>query len=265
MAYVNNPEFDGRTTSLLPDSDDEEDEPTSTTADKSRYSVVTKHISVMEFGTNFVRLGGKLRISSSVVRPYSFVITEISGINTMLNLRKRRSLELVTNDEKKSLSLSRESLATTALGKDSIMRSFVITKDDLIQQRNKLKSQEIHVGEELIESPYSFLVPIAFLKFLHADRLSEYEVRLFSISTRILIPPSRRYCVVASIFRMWRRTILAIIGDMASQQSSNVILRPCSSPSLTTKPPNLLSKVHQRSLTTPCAIFRSTFTFTSSR
>jgi hypothetical protein len=195
----------------------------------------------MEFGTNFVRLGGKLRISSSVVRPYSFVIAEISGINTMLNLRKRRSLELATNDEKKSLSLSRESLATTALGKDSIMRSFVITKDDLIQQRNKLKSQEIHVGEELIESPYSFLVPIAFLKFLHADRLSEYEVRLFLfllVFSYLLFSPSRRYCVVGSIFRMWRRTILAIIGDMASRQSSNVILRPCSSPSLTTKPPN---------------------------
>jgi hypothetical protein len=242
VAYVNNPEFDGRTTSLLPDSDDEEeDEPNSTTADKSRYSIVTKHISVMEFGTNFVRLGGKLRISSSVVRPYSFVIAEISGINTMLNLRKRRSLELATNDEKKSLSLSRESLATTALGKDSIMRSFVITKDDLIQQRNKLKSQEIHVGEELIESPYSFLVPIAFLKFLHADRLSEYEVRLFLfllVFSYLLFSPSRRYCVVGSIFRMWRRTILAIIGDMASRQSSNVILRPCSSPSLTTKPPN---------------------------
>jgi hypothetical protein len=242
VAYVNNPEFDGRTTSLLPDSDDEEeDEPNSTTADKSRYSIVTKHISVMEFGTNFVRLGGKLRISSSVVRPYSFVIAEISGINTMLNLRKRRSLELATNDEKKSLSLSRESLATTALSKDSIMRSFVITKDDLIQQRNKLKSQEIHVGEELIESPYSFLVPIAFLKFLHADRLSEYEVRLFLfllVFSYLLFSPSRRYCVVGSIFRMWRRTILAIIGDMASRQSSNVILRPCSSPSLTTKPPN---------------------------
>jgi hypothetical protein len=242
VAYVNNPEFDGRTTSLLPDSDDEEeDEPNSTTADKSRYSIVTKHISVMEFGTNFVRLGGKLRISSSVVRPYSFVIAEISGINTMLNLRKRRSLELATNDEKKSLSLSRESLATTALGKDSIMRSFVITKDDLIQQRNKLKSQEIHVGEELIESPYSFLVPIAFLKFLHADRLSEYEVRLLLfllVFSYLLLSPSRRYCVVGSIFRMWRRTILAIIGDMASRQSSNVILRPCSSPSLTTKPPN---------------------------
>jgi hypothetical protein len=188
VAYVNNPEFDGHTPRqsrsslhsqrINPDSDDEEDDNLSSSLDQSRYSVVTKHISVMEFGDNFVRLGGKLRISSCVVRPYSFVITEISGINMMLNLRKRNSLEIMTSPINEKKSMSRESMTTVQerLGKDSVMRSFVITKDEIQQQKKKLKSQEIHVGEELIESPYSFLVPIAFLKFLHTDRLAEYEV-----------------------------------------------------------------------------------------
>lgn len=156
---------------MNPDSDDEDGADQELISDNShftKYSVITKHISVMQFGDNFVRLGGKLRISSCVVRPFSFVISEISGINMMLHLKKRRSLEMNTTGEHKSLVDLQDST-----GKDSIMRSFVISKVDKTQKR---KTREIRVGEELIESPYSFLVPIAFLKFLAKDRLDELEV-----------------------------------------------------------------------------------------
>jgi hypothetical protein len=174
--------------------DEEEEEPTQELVHDnshfSRYSVISKHISVMEFDQNFVRLGGKFRISSCVVRPYSFVITEISGINMMLHLRKRRSLEMKPSDEKKSFSDS--VTPHEILGKDSVMRSFVITKDEniLLQTKKKTQqSQEIRVGEELIESPYSFLVPIAFLKFLQIDRLDEYEVPPSTLPLYRLPPP----------------------------------------------------------------------------
>jgi hypothetical protein len=144
----------------------------------------------MEFDANFVRLGGKLRISSCVVRPYSFVIAEISGINMMLHLRKRRSLEMNLHEEKKSFS---DSVTQEILGKDSVMRSFVITKDECVQTKKRTqRSQEIRVGEELIESPYSFLVPIAFLKFLLIDRADEYEVEsplLLQLTLLLLLLP----------------------------------------------------------------------------
>lgn len=161
------------------DSDDEDEADKQLMSDNShftRYSVITKHISVMQYGENFVRLGGKLRISSCVVRPFSFVISEISGINMMLHLKKRRSLEMNTSSDRQGSVDSSPSPPQDTSGKDSIMRSFVITKVDKISETNKFKNREIRVGEELIESPYSFLVPIAFLKFLEKDRLDEYEV-----------------------------------------------------------------------------------------
>ena len=184
--YVANTEFDGYTTRqsrsslwqhTQPDSDDEEDDPrkpTSSPTPNSRYSTVTKHISVMDFGNNFVRLGGRLHISSCVVRPYSFVIAEISGINMMLQKKKKNS-ETHSKDESLRGSINKPQ---GTLSKDSMMRSFVITKNELIEKKNKLKSYEIRVGEELIESPYSFCVPIAFLKFLLIDRVDEYQVSI---------------------------------------------------------------------------------------
>lgn len=131
----------------------------------------------MEFGNNFVRLGGRLRISSCVVRPYSFVITEISGINMMLHKRKRKS-ENNSSDSSVRSSINRPQ---GTLSKDSVLRSFVITKTELNEKKNKLKSREIRVGEELIESPYSFCVPIAFLRFLLTDRVDEFQVSIFLV------------------------------------------------------------------------------------
>lgn len=109
----------------------------------------------------------------------------------MLHLKKRQSLEMKLPEGKKSFSDS----VTQDLGKDSVMRSFVITKDEM-SETNKIskQSQEIRVGEELIESPYSFLVPIAFLKFLQSDRLDEYEVstpHLLLISLSLLLSSFR--------------------------------------------------------------------------
>jgi hypothetical protein len=117
---------------------------------------INKLMVVKEFAAKFIRLGGTCTISSRIFCPYSLLMSELSAVKSQAHCGPSPDTESEPR----------------IVHEPSLMRSFLIRSVDATSNEKR----EIRVGEELIESPYTFSVPEAFLRFTLADRLYEYEV-----------------------------------------------------------------------------------------
>jgi hypothetical protein len=154
------------------DSDDEIDEAPSHHPLGERGSL-SKLIIVRDLPQTYIRLGGSMKITTYCFKPFSQVITELHGINSIAQWESDRI----------DVSASSNQISLQATRSDALMRSFILSPSLHSVNNTSRSSSSIHrqirVGEEMIESPYSFSVPLAYMHFLLSERRMELEVSRF--------------------------------------------------------------------------------------
>eukprot|EP00602_Paraphysomonas_sp_CaronLab_P005236 CAMPEP_0185037556 /NCGR_PEP_ID=MMETSP1103-20130426/32166_1 /TAXON_ID=36769 /ORGANISM="Paraphysomonas bandaiensis, Strain Caron Lab Isolate" /LENGTH=1347 /DNA_ID=CAMNT_0027575597 /DNA_START=770 /DNA_END=4813 /DNA_ORIENTATION=- len=156
--------------------------------ERSGESDIVVDINVKELTSNFVRLGGRFRVRSNLIRPFTQLISELSAVNSVRQAsRIAESGHMNVEDG-------------SQFGRDVMIREFCIVTTGP-QAANP--PRDVHIGEEMVESPYTFDVPVAFMKCLLEERKSELKVLMeqFSIET---IPKSYKG-------ENWRMELLSLV------------------------------------------------------
>ena len=220
VLYLSNVELEGRARQLswqqdASDSDDEEEAlpraSITNTPDGTR--CIKKGIFVGQYGNNFVRLGGVGIIRTRTISPFSQLITELGVVNSMRhpssNMRQSSITandvsavsEFVSRDSSRQKNFSSENsqsvvTSTNPSSAESEENSEEPSHEVLMRafsfsarvDKSRDQTREIRVVEEMVESPYSFQVPLAFMKCLLVERYMEMDVStLVQLSSVITI------------------------------------------------------------------------------
>ena len=162
-----------------PDSDDEDDATPHTrplvTAVSDGVVELRKDIIVRPYSDNFVRLGGVGTIRTRIVSPFSQLITELGSVNSMRHPNARPSVlanAAVENTEQPP-GEAVHAVSEAENVHEVLMRAFCFSA--MISPATSAR-REIRVVEEMIESPYTFQVPLAYMKCLLLERYMEMDV-----------------------------------------------------------------------------------------
>ena len=159
-----------------PDSDNDDPTPHATPRVSDVFDGVVeirKDIIVRPYSNNFVRLGGVATIRTRIVSPFSQLITELGSVNSLRHPNARPSVLANTAAENKEV----ESITSSEGDNvhEVLMRAFCFSA--LISPATPAR-RDIRVVEEMIESPYAFQVPLAYMKCLLLERYMEMDVSI---------------------------------------------------------------------------------------
>jgi hypothetical protein len=184
MLYIHNSELDSKTRIRQnsweeKDSTDEADSfPVASSAPDGAF-VIQKQIIVATYGDNFVRLGGTGTIRTRTICPFSQLIAELGVVNSM----RHPHAKIVAHNEETGLVATRAEESSNQMHPEKggvldtshevLMRAFSFNAS--ISKSSK-QQREIRVIEEMVESPYTFQVPLAYMKCLLVERYMEMDV-----------------------------------------------------------------------------------------